>query len=62
MTMTKAFQNIFVVVALFAGSFILSSCSTVPPATKVYETQDVETRVLVDKLSKPITITETSKK
>lgn len=60
MTMTKAFQNIFVVVALFAGSLILSSCSTVPPATKVYETQDVETRVLVDKLSKPITITEST--
>ncbi|MEK6556359.1 MAG: rhodanese-like domain-containing protein [Bdellovibrionota bacterium] len=42
---------------LTAATFALAACST-PPATKTYETQDVETQILFERISKPIKITE----
>ena len=52
--------RIFVRSGLAAFVWLASACSTVPPETRVYETQDLETRILLDKISKPIRITEST--
>lgn len=41
-----------------AALFSLIGCSTVPPETRGYQTQSVETKILRDRLSKPVRINE----
>lgn len=47
--------NLFGCAAFF--SVLVVGCTT-PPATKTYETQDVETKILFDRISNPVEITE----